>query len=114
MTATSKPEKFTRQILEGLNIDKYFDFIAAATMDGSRGKKADVIRYGLTSMNIKDPSEALMVGDRNYDVLGARACGMDCIGVTYGYGDRAEHEACKAKYIADMVEDIYRIIIGSC
>ena len=43
--ATSKPEEFTLKILEHFDLLKYFDFVAGATMDGSRGEKADVIRY---------------------------------------------------------------------
>ena len=31
-----------------------------------------------------------MVGDRFHDVQGARACGLDCVGVTFGYGGKDE------------------------
>lgn len=108
LVATSKPEGFTRKILEHFDILKYFDFIAAATMDGSRSEKADIIRYALSSMNIS--FGALMVGDRIHDAYGAGRCGLDCIGVTYGYGSREELINGEVKYVADTPEDIYNLI----
>jgi len=108
--ATSKPDKFSLAILNHFDLHKYFDFTACATFDGSRDTKASVIQYALDSLNITDTSEVLMIGDRYHDVNGARECGIEAIGVTYGYGDRAEHEADGAKYIADNVEDIRRIL----
>ena len=59
-------------------------------MDGSRGEKADIITYALESSNIEDKSQAVMIGDRKYDVLGAKKIGVDSIGVLYGYGDLEE------------------------
>ncbi len=104
--ATSKPEKFAKQILDHFDLAKYFEFVAGASMDESRNKKADVIRYALEMSGIDDPSRALMIGDREQDVTGAKLNGLDSLGVLYGYGDRAElTEAC-ATYIAETVEDI--------
>ena len=70
--ATSKPEKFSIQILKHFGLYDYFDFVAGATMDGSRSKKADVIGYALESMEIENLSETIMVGDRKHDVIGAQ------------------------------------------
>ena len=108
--ATSKPDKFSIAILEHFDLYKYFDFAACATFDGKRDSKASVINYALESLEINDTSEVIMIGDRLHDVEGARECGIDAIGVTYGYGDRAEHEADGAKYIADTVDEISQII----
>jgi len=110
VVATSKPEKFSLQILEHFDLLKYFDFAACATFDGARDTKASVIRYALESLNITNTSEVLMIGDRLHDINGARECGIDAIGVTYGYGDRAEHIADGAKFIADSVNEILSII----
>lgn len=87
---TSKPEAFTIRILKYFDLEKYFDFVAGATMDASRSKKADVIAYALTKLGIEDKSKVIMIGDRNHDVLGAKANGIKCIGVLYGYGDKEE------------------------
>lgn len=104
--ATSKPEEFAVRILEHFDLKKYFDYIAGATMDGSRGEKADVIAYALQIAGVADVSEAIMVGDRKYDILGAKEHGLDSIGVLFGFGDRDELNDAGATYIAETVEDI--------
>jgi len=108
--ATSKPEEFTLKILEHFDLLKYFDYVAGATMDGSRGEKADVIRYALEISGIENKSEAIMVGDRNYDILGAKENGLDSIGVLFGFGDYEELMKAGADYIAANVEDILKYI----
>lgn len=111
--ATSKPEKFTMLILEYFDLLKYFDFVAGATMDGSRGEKADVIRYALEISGIEDKSEAIMVGDRKFDILGAKENGLASIGVLYGFGDREELTEARADYIVEKAEDIVKVLLGN-
>lgn len=108
--ATSKPEEFARNIISRYGIGEYFDYLAGSTMDESRIKKADVVAYVMEILGAK-PSECLMVGDRSHDVHGAAEHGMDCMGVLYGYGDEAELLGAGARYIAETVGDIARIIL---
>lgn len=108
--ATSKPEKFAKQILDHFDLAKYFDFVAGASMDESRNKKADVIRYALDLAKIENKAEALMIGDRDQDMLGAQVNGIDSLGVLYGYGDSEELSASGAKYIAETVEQILEYV----
>ena len=108
--ATSKPEPFAVEILRHFGLDKYFDFVAGATMDEKRVRKADVIAYALESCGISDLSEAIMIGDREHDVLGAKEIGLESIGVLYGYGDLEELENAGATYIAKTPEDILKIL----
>lgn len=58
-----------------------------------------MIAHVLAGSNITDRGTALMIGDRKYDILGAKTVGIDSAGVLYGYGDRAELEAAGADYI---------------
>lgn len=108
--ATSKPEVFAAEILRYFQIDKYFDFIGGATMDGIRSKKADVIAYALEKCNVTDLSSAVMVGDREQDIFGAKEIGIDSIGILYGYGDRVELQNAGATYIAETVKDIIGLV----
>lgn len=108
--ATSKPEKFAVEILKYFDLYKYFDFVAGATMDGSRGEKADVIRYALEISGIEDVSQALMIGDRNYDILGAKEHGLDSLGVLFGFGDREELTTAGANYIVESVDEIAKYV----
>lgn len=110
LMATSKPEKFAKQILECFKLDQYFDYVAGATMDEKRVRKADVISYALESYGIQNLDEVLMVGDREHDVLGAKEVGIDCVGVLYGYGDREELEKAGAKYIVETVEELAKVL----
>lgn len=104
--ATSKPEAFAVRILEHFGLARYFEVIAGDTMDFARGSKADVIAYALEKLGVTDRSAAVMVGDREHDVIGAKAQGLDCIGVLFGYGSREELEQAGAKYIAQTPADI--------
>jgi phosphoglycolate phosphatase len=111
--ATSKPEEYAVKILQNLKLDGYFDYIAGASMDGSRDTKADVIKYLLDIIRLDAPdakiSEMVMVGDRSFDVEGAKAFGMDSIGVLFGYGSRDEFEKAGATYIVETAEEILNV-----
>ena len=109
LVATSKPELFARRIVEHFDLNKYFTFVAGASMDDSRTKKAKVIEYAIASVGI-DKNETIMIGDRNHDILGAKQCGLKSMGVLYGYGDRQEHTAAGADYIAETPQDVVKII----
>lgn len=108
VVATSKPEPFARMILDHFNLTRYFEYIAGMELDGRRGTKEAVIRYALEMCRITEPGEVLMVGDREHDVLGARAVGIDCLGVLYGFGNRRELCRAGAAYLAEKPEDILR------
>lgn len=106
--ATSKPEKFAVQILEHFDLAQYFDVVAGASMDESRTAKADVIALALQRCGAV---QAVMVGDREHDVLGARANGLPCIGVGYGYGSREELLDAGAAAFAETVADLRTLLL---
>ena len=108
--ATSKPEQYATRILEHFNLLQYFDFVGGATMDESRSKKSDVIKYTLNNMGVVNKSTVIMIGDRHHDIDGAKQNGIDSIGVLFGYGDRAELEKAGANYIAESIEQILNYI----
>ena len=106
--ATSKPEHFAVQILEHFGLSQYFSCVAGATMDEKRTNKADVIAYALD--RIGNTGKLIMVGDRHHDVEGAKAHGLPCIGVLYGYGSREELETAGADYLAETAEEILKFV----
>ena len=109
--ATSKPEKFARLILEHFNLIQYFDYAAGATIDETRNKKDAVIAYALKECNITDKSLAVMVGDRHHDIFGAKQNGISCVGVLYGFGSLEELTAAGADYIAENIDELYKILL---
>lgn len=109
--ATSKPEKFARIIMRQFGLDEYVPDIAGATMGTDRSKKGQVIAYALKEFCV-DPADAVMVGDREHDILGGKENGLPAIGVTYGYGSREELEASGAVAVADSPEELAGILLG--
>lgn len=107
--ATSKPEEFSVRILEKFGIDKYFDFIGAAKLDGSRDSKLAVIKYVLESTGAS-PEECVMVGDRMHDIVGAHDAGMKCIAVLVGFGSREEFAEYKADFVAETLNDVLKYV----
>ena len=109
--ATSKPELFSKQILEHFALTRYFDFIGGAAMDESRATKVEVLSYALQELQV-DPAKAVMIGDRENDIEAASLLGTESIGVLYGYGSKEELSNAGAKFFADTPMDICRIISG--
>lgn len=107
--ATSKPEEFAIRILEHFELAEYFDFVAGASMDSSRINKADVIAYALENCKIEDLSRAVMIGDREHDVLGAKQMGLESIGVLWGYGSKEELQTAGATVIVGEIEEIKKM-----
>lgn len=109
--ATSKPEKFAKAIMRHFGLDQYVCDIAGATMDTSRSKKGQVIAYALKEFGV-DPATAIMVGDREHDVIGAKENNLPCVGVTFGYGSREELVSSGAIAAVDSPEELGRYLLG--
>lgn len=109
--ATSKPEVLAADILEHFGLAEYFDIIRGSMLDGTRVKKHEVIQAVLDEFVPDRMDEVIMVGDRKFDVEGAAEFGMDCIGVLFGYGGREELEQAGARYIAEDVAALGRLLI---
>ena len=98
--ASSKPEEYVIRILERFKLMEYFDEVTGATMDGTRSEKKDVIMEALARLGITDDRNGiLMIGDRRHDVEGARACGIDSVGVYTGFAPDGELEEAGATYV---------------
>ena len=111
--ATSKPEKFSVEILKHFEIFDYFDFVSGSTMDKTRDNKTVIIKYAIDELNITNLDEILMVGDRHHDIVGAKDNGIKCCYVTYGYGSVDEANKYGANYIISDLLDLIDIIKGS-
>ncbi len=110
--ATSKPLRFTVMMLDELKLSPLFDFIGGAESDGSRDNKIEVIRYVMKNLGMTSPEGALMVGDRLYDIDGAKQAGMHSAGALWGYGGRAELIAHGADYLFDSPEKLGDFLLG--
>lgn len=107
---TSKPEVFAAKILDYFHLTDYFTFIGGASLDGKRNTKSEVIAYCLKTCRINDKTGTIMVGDRKYDIKGAKQWGLDSVGVLYGYGNRTEFVEAGANYIVEDVRTLGKLI----
>ncbi|MDO5029723.1 MAG: HAD hydrolase-like protein [Corynebacterium sp.] len=113
-TATSKGEYFARKTLDNFGLLDAFDFIGAASDDGTRQQKVDVIAHTLDSLGIarnaadRPKGAVVMVGDRIHDFEGAAQFGIPAIAVEWGYGQKAELD--QAAAIAASPEELDRVV----
>lgn len=104
--ATSKPMEMAERVLRHFDLYDCFDVHCAGTEDESRNQKWQIVSDALTQLGVEDRSQALMIGDREQDVLGAAKNGIDCAGVLWGYGSRQEFETAGAAYIVENYEEL--------
>ena len=110
---TSKYEKFAEEIIHILNLEDYFDAVCGSNLDGSRKDKRDLIPYAVDTLGgdfERDKARTVMLGDTYFDARGAKLCGVDFVGVAYGYGTVEAMRREGAEVFADRVEDILTVI----
>jgi len=102
--ATSKPEPFAVQILEHVGLLGHFAGVHGATLDGTVRHKDQVVAAALAAH--PDGQRPVLIGDRSYDVLGARAHGLPCIGAGWGPAPPGELTAAGAAAVAATPADV--------
>lgn len=109
--ATSKPVIFAERILAHFGLSSYFDLIGGATLDTRIEGKEAVVGEVLAQIDPTIHAATVMVGDREHDVSGAHTHGLACIGVTYGFGSRAELELAGADLIVTSVAELRDVLM---
>lgn len=110
---SSKPEEFCIQILESFHIAQYFDLVCGSDMEGKHTDKAEIMENVIHRLGMEGRrDEVVMVGDRRYDIIGAKQRGIGSIGVSYGYGSREELEYEWPDCIVDTVTELRNVLIG--
>lgn len=85
--ATSKPQHLADRVLEKFELAEFFDVICGSKGDGKKAEKIAILKEVLTITGFEDKKDqVILIGDTKYDVLGAKQIGIDCVGVSYGYG----------------------------
>lgn len=101
--ATSRIEAVTCRMAECLGLDQ-FEAIAGRVI-GTRYSKTESIQAALDMLGV-DASQAIMVGDRFYDVEGAAALGIPCVGVYTGAAAQGELEQAGALATVHGTEEL--------
>lgn len=109
--ASSKPINYVEELLIKADLREMFDCVSAVSFNADCESKQNIIDRCLGELGV-EPSEALMVGDRFYDIDGARETGVDSVGVLWGFGTKFELIESGAKYIIDKIDDVENIALG--
>lgn len=112
--ASSKPTVFVERILKHFKIDKYFEVVVGSELDGTRVNKAEVMLEALHRFFGDKPvqfDKVYMIGDRKYDIDGARTLRIESVGVAYGYGSMEELKEAKADYIVKSVAELKKFLL---
>jgi phosphoglycolate phosphatase len=108
--ATTKFVDHAEGVLIAFSLRDHFEGVYGARHDGSLGDKRDLLRHIIEKTGL-DPKRAVMIGDREHDVVGAKTNGIFSIGVTYGYGSREELASAGADAICDSPAEILALIL---
>lgn len=111
--ATSKPKIYADEIMKKYGLRPYFKLICGSELDGTRNDKDEVIDYAMKLLGCSKDN-VIMVGDRKYDIIGAKKCGIPSCGVRFGYAEPGELEAAGADYIAEDLNHLLEILSGGC
>jgi phosphoglycolate phosphatase len=110
---TSKAAVYAERIVEHFGLREHLPHVYGAELGGERSAKAELIAHALEREGLA-PADACMIGDRQHDVLGAKAHRVRAIGVTWGYGTRAELEAAGADRVVDTRERLVAAVWSLC
>jgi len=108
--SSSKPEVFLKRIVENFEMTEIFDVVTGSDINYIHSDKSLIIKRAMELLNLQADAKVLMVGDRSFDILGAKRAGVDSAGVLFGYGSREEFEEAGADYIAADANELFEII----
>lgn len=103
--ATSKRRRFAVRIIDHLGLTAMFEAIHGSEEGGALDHKPELLAHILAQHGLVT-DQCVMVGDRKYDIIGARATGMRSIGVLWGYGSREELEQAGASAVVVRPEEL--------
>jgi phosphoglycolate phosphatase len=107
--ATSKQEAAAALIIEKHGWGELLTDVCGDTPAADRPTKAAVIGEALRRLGT---SSAVMVGDRSYDVAGAREHGLACVGADWGYAETGELFAAGAVAVCATPAELAGAVLG--
>ena len=109
--ASSKPEKFFSKLLEHLNITQYFDVVCGAAMGDIHNTKQQIIARAMDALSA-EREKTLMVGDRVFDIEGAKENKIKSAGVVFGFDYRQELENAGADFIVTNTKQLLKEVLS--
>lgn len=108
--ATSKPEVFALKIADHFHFTEYFQCICGGSLDSKQNTKERIIKNVLNTLQVHDLPSIVMIGDRKYDIEGAKRNGIASLGVLFGYGSSEELAQAGADYLVETPLDILKYV----
>ncbi|MEO1564471.1 MAG: HAD hydrolase-like protein, partial [Pseudomonadota bacterium] len=108
--ATSKPQKFADQIAEQFGLFRYAQRLFGSELDGTRSDKTELLQFALDETGAL-PEHSVMIGDRHYDINGARNNDIPSIGALWGYGEPDELRMAEPDGMAGHPEEVPEIAL---
>ena len=104
--ASSKPRDLCEHILRHYGLRHYFDRVIGETDSHAKLGKPEMIRRALPERYWR----AAMVGDRLYDMEGAKAAGVDGVGAVYGCGSVEELQNAGATLLVSDADELRELL----
>jgi phosphoglycolate phosphatase len=101
--ATSKPFVYATRIVGHFKLTSRFVDVCGAELDGQRSDKAELLAHAQAR---NDHRGIAMIGDRRFDIEGARANGLTAVAAGWGFGSREELLQAGADIILTRPEEI--------
>lgn len=104
--ATTKPDKPAKHVLEHFDLIRYFSHVSCGGDSLQGGNKTVVLERLFRECGEENKKNAVMIGDRSHDIVGAKNNGLYSVGVLYGYGTETELKAAEADRIVETVSGL--------
>jgi phosphoglycolate phosphatase len=109
--ASSKPHIYVNEILAHFELRAYFTAVFGSELDGTHSDKSDLLAYALAETGVS-ADDAIMIGDRKHDIIGALDNGIAPIGALYGYGSREELTQAGARHFAHSPSELPSLVLS--
>jgi len=108
--ATSKPHTYAATICDHFGISEHLDGLFGSELDGTRSDKTELLAYALRETETV-AGEAMMLGDRKHDMIGALGNGVGPVGAIWGYGGAEELRRAGARHLAEAPAEVAPLLI---
>ena len=109
VVCSSKPDEFVRKIADEQGLASLFDGFFCPGFGSHQSDKSGLALEAISTFGVSR-DESVFVGDTRFDIAAARAVGIECIGVLYGFSEDKEMD--EADYKAENVSDIFSLVVG--
>lgn len=107
--ATSKPQSLCEELLSRAGLTSFFTVVCGSGLDGNNNSKQEIVERVIAALGAQK-ADCVLIGDTKYDVSGAHAARIPCIGVRYGYAAPGELESAGADAIAEDLAELEKML----